>query len=180
MESVIAVRYATSLFEVGMEENCLEAMHQELAVIQAAFCENPEYPALLASPMLTKEEKRQMLKASVGSGVGEYLLNFLMLLVDKNRFGQFEAIVVEFTRLYNQKHNIRTAVAVTAVPMNEELQAKLKAKLEATTGSTILLENQVDPTILGGVVLQMENSQMDASVHSRIEAIKRQIGTVIA
>ena len=81
----------------------------------------------------------------------------------------------EYRELYYLRENIEEAVAITAVPMSSEQKEKLTAKLEKTTGKKILLKNQIDKSLIGGVVLKIGNRQMDDSVKSRLEGVRRQI-----
>jgi len=180
MESVVAIRYAAALFEVGEEENCLDSLWEELLQLRAVMEENPDYLKLLQAPMLPKEEKLRLLSGVFEGKLSTYARNFLEILTVKGRMDHFYQVMEEFKTLYHQKNNIQEAVAVTAVPLNEELAGKLTAKLEEMTGKKILLENRVDPSILGGVVIKMDNDQIDASVRSRLEGLRRQISAIIA
>ena len=80
-------------------------------------------------------------------------------------------------KLYNKKNNIENVTAITAVELSDELKAKLISKLEKESGKKIQLETKVDKEILGGIILRTENSQTDASVRARLDAIKAQLSS---
>ena len=180
MESLVAQRYAASLFEVGVEENCLEQLWQEISWLGELFSQNPQFLKLLAAPTLTQSEREQIIKSTLEGQLSAYAFNFVHILADKGRIASFSHIVTEFRKLYNKHNNIQDVVAITAVPLDERLANKLRLRLEELTGKTVVLENQVDASILGGVVLKIDNDLVDDSVRSRIEGLKKQLSAVIA
>ena len=92
------------------------------------------------------------------------------------------AVLVEsfeqYEKLYNKHFNIEKAVAVTAVPMSRELQARLTEKLEKVTGKTIVLTNKVDENCLGGVILQFSDMQINDSIAQKLETLKNQLKNI--
>ena len=86
----------------------------------------------------------------------------------------------QFKLLYNKEKNIQEITAVTAIPLQGPLFDKLKEKLEQVTGKQVILTNQVDPSILGGVIIRMQDDQVDASVKTRLEDLKQHISAIIA
>jgi|O1111metagenome_2_1110795.scaffolds.fasta_scaffold06315_2 F-type H+-transporting ATPase subunit delta len=180
MEGVAAQRYAASLFEVGVEENCLDTLWEELSALNDIFCQNPEFLKLLAAPILAHEEKARIIGSTFEGKVSVYALNFVRILADKGRIAQFSQVVAAFQKLYNKHNNIQDVTAVTAVPLKPELALKLQKRLEELTGKRIVLQNQVDPAILGGVVLKLDNDLIDDSVRARLEGLKKQLSATIA
>lgn len=176
---MIGLRYAASLFELGDEENCLEALQADMKLLHTVFTENSDFFTLLCVPTVTKEEKFDLLQKVFGQGLHPYTDNFLHLLIEKRRISALVQIAVEFERLCNEKYNIRQAVATTAVAMTEEQLAALKAKLEQMTGKNIRLENRVDASLKGGVTLQLEGEQYDSSVRGRLDGLRAQLQKVM-
>lgn len=174
MES-IGSRYATSLYEVGVEENCLEELRAQVESLGDILSQNPDYLRLLSTPVLTKAEKKDLFKAALGESLSPYLQNFLEILVDRGRIAQYPQVRTAFHKLYNRSHGIEEAVAVTAIPLSDAMKGRLTEKLAAVTGKTILLQNRVDPTILGGVRIEMEQGQLDDTVAGRLERLKEQL-----
>lgn len=180
MEELVAIRYATSLFEVGTEENCLDALLEETEALRDLFSQSDELLRVLGTPVVTSEEKTSLIDNALGNKVSKYMLNFLKILTEKHRIMQFEGIAKQFRLLYNQKNNIQDVVAVTAVPLSDKLSEKLKTKLEQITGKTIILDNKVNAEIMGGIILNMQGDQIDASVKGRIDELRQHISAIIA
>lgn len=175
MANVIAQTYALSLFEVAEEEKKEELLLSQLEEVCALAQENPQFLQLLSSPMVSKAERASLVDEAFNGQVDLYLLNFLKILAEGGRIRNLPEIEKEYRELYYLRENIEEAVAITAVPMSSEQKEKLTAKLEKTTGKKILLKNQIDKSLIGGVVLKIGNRQMDDSVKSRLEGIRRQI-----
>ena len=174
MEGIVAQRYAASLFEVGVEQNCLDSFLEEMTALNEVFTQNEELVKLLHTPTVSKEEKLELGKVS------QYVLNFLKIMTEKGRMDQIFGVYNQFKLLYNKEKNIQEITAVTAIPLQGPLFDKLKEKLEQVTGKQVILTNQVDPSILGGVIIRMQDDQVDASVKTRLEDLKQHISAIIA
>lgn len=181
MEGIIAQRYAQSLFELGAEFNIEEEILLNIRDINNIFSENEEFTSILSVPTITKEEKVQMLDKVFGNNaVNIYTLNFLKILAEKGRLNHFSEIVSFYGKLYNRKNNIKEVIAITAIPLNENMHNKLKSKLEDITGKKIVLHNNVDTSILGGIILKMDDDQLDGSVKGRLDKLKSSLNSQIA
>ena len=175
MANVIAQTDALSLFEVAEEAKKEELLLSQLEDLCELMQENPQFLQLLSSPMVSKEERAKLIDEAFEGRIDLYLLNFLKILSEGGRAQHLSQIEKEYRELYYLRENIEEVVATTAVPMTQEQKEKLTAKLEKSTGKKILLKNQIDPSLIGGVVLKIGNRQMDDSVRSRLEGIRRQI-----
>lgn len=167
--------YGRSLYELCAEEGKDEAVMEELRTLNALFREAPDYAALLDAPTLPKQERLELLDAAFSAQVDGYVLNTMKLLVQNRLIRAFSAVVRAYEKAYFAAHNMERAVAVSAVPLLEEQRARLIAAMEQRTGKTILLETQVDPSILGGVIVRTETMQLDGSVKFRLDTMKSQI-----
>ena len=172
--------YARSLFETAKEADKLELIFAELADVSAAFGENPDYIKLLSSPAISKADKVAAIGAVFDGKTDLYLSNFLKVLAQNGRIGLFDDIKAEFDLMYQQENNLLAVTAVTAIELTPKLREKLSEKLETITGKKVRLTEKVDPSVLGGVLLQYDNKEIDGTVRERLGALKRQIsGTVI-
>ncbi|PWL57215.1 MAG: F0F1 ATP synthase subunit delta [Oscillospiraceae bacterium] len=180
MEGIVAQRYAASLFEVGVEQNCLDSFLEEMTALNEVFTQNEELVKLLHTPTVSKEEKLELVENIFGGKVSQYVLNFLKIMTEKGRMDQIFGVYNQFKLLYNEEKNIQEITAVTAIPLQGPLFDKLKEKLEQVTGKQVILTNQVDPSILGGVIIRMQDDQVDASVKTRLEDLKQHISAIIA
>ncbi len=169
----VAKTYGDALYDLAAEEKISAQLLEETAMLADAFRENPEFIKLLSTPALRKEDRLKVLDDSFGGKVQDHVLNFMKILVEKGYIAHFPGCAEEFRQRYNKDNNIEEVCAVTAIPLTEELAAQLKAKLETMTGKTVLLTNRVDASILGGVRLEMQGTQLEGSVQNQLDSIRR-------
>ena len=101
--------------------------------------------------------------------------DFICLVTDKNRISYFGKITDAFIEHYNQHNNITEMTVITSIPLKPDLKARLIKKLEQKSGKTVKLNEKVDPSIIGGIILRMGNSQIDNSIKDRLEAVAQQL-----
>ncbi|MBR5805593.1 MAG: ATP synthase F1 subunit delta [Oscillospiraceae bacterium] len=173
--SNISRAYADALFEICIEENSLEEIMQRSAQLAEIMSANPEFVKLLNAPTVTKEEKTDLVDKVFSGKINKSLLNFIKVMVERKDTQEINASFADFEKLYNKHNNIEKATATTAVPMSDELKAKLVAKLNALTGKNVVLTNIVDPACLGGVILQFADVQYNDSVAGKLEILRNQL-----
>ena len=164
--------YGESLYELAKEEALAKQIGEQLAVLQEAFRQEPDFIRLLSSPNLTKAERCQILDDSFRGKVHPYLLNFLKILTEKGYVRHFDHCCDAYTDLYNQDNGILIVTAVTAVALNEAQTDRLTQKLSRITGKEIALRNRIDPSTLGGMRLDYDGQRLDDTVSHRLDAIR--------
>ena len=164
--------YGESLYELAKEESLGKLIGEQLAVLQEAFRQEPDFIRLLSSPNLTKAERCQILDESFRSMVHPYLLNFLKILTEKSYIRYFSDCCDAYTARYNQDNGILIVTAVTAVALNQPQKDKLTQKLSRITGKEIALKNRIDPSVLGGMRLDYDGQRLDDTVSHRMDAIR--------
>ena len=174
MAGIVETTYAKSLFEVAAELDKLEVIGSELAAVSKILSENGDFVRLLSSPAVSKADKTDLIGKTDGC-----LLNFLKVLAQNGRFSHLAGIADEFKTLLNKEKNILAVTAVTAVEMPPILQQKLRNKLAAITKKNIELTAKVDRSVLGGVLLQYDNVEIDGTVREKLTLLKRQIQTQV-
>lgn len=174
-----AKTYGGALYDLAAEEGRAGRILQEMKALCDAFAQEPEYVYLLATPSLSKEERCKILDESFRGKIDGYLLNFMKILCENGTIRQFSGCAQEFRRRYNEDNGILEVRAVTAIPMNDALTQKLKDRLTAVTGKRIELSCQVDPACLGGVRLEMDGQQLDGTVQTRLDNIRRQLAQTV-
>ena len=167
--------YAEALFEVAEESGITDTVLTELGEVAFILESNPDYLSLLDSPTVQTGEKISMIDKAFTQANG-YLLNFIKILIENKCVSEISKIKDYFSAIYDEKHGILRATAVSAIPLNREQADKIKASLEARTGKSIVLTNTVDPSIIGGIRLDFGTEQIDKSVSSSLRAI----GTLIS
>lgn len=174
-QKTVANRYARAIFELAQEDGQLDQTYQELVSVRQVFLDNPSLVPLLAGVDLGIKEK-QALVDQVKEGASKYVANLLQMAFDYRRMSDMVAIVDEFERRYDEKHKRVHAEVVTAVQLDETRRNQLRDNLAARLGAQeIVLNEKVDPTILGGVVVKTANQTLDGSIKTKIEQIRRLI-----
>lgn len=174
--------YSEAFFELCAEADCIDTAFEELGEVSELIFseENRDYARLLASPLIKDDDKRKSLESVFGGRVSDLTLDFLSVLSKNGRIMFLPAVYSEFKKLYYKKNNIMEVTAVTSQKMSAGLREKLVKKLEQTSKNKVILIERLDPSILGGIILKYQDTEIDASVASGLDRIKAQIDGVIA
>ncbi|OPJ55262.1 F0F1 ATP synthase subunit delta [Alkalithermobacter paradoxus] len=180
MAKLVATRYANAIFEVGVESNREESFYNELSIILDTINQNEDFFKILKAPLISKQEKKALVENVYNDRASLEIVNFLKILIDKDRIGIIDEIVSVYKELLNENNNILDAVAITAIPMNEDQINELREKLSNSTGKNINLKNEVDSTILGGVLIKMGNEEIDGTLKTKLDKLKEELHQIIA
>lgn len=164
--------YGLALYDLAKSEDLAEQILQELSVLRRSFGEEPAFIKLLSTPALSKQERCGILDDSFRDKLHPYLLNFLKILTEKGYISHFSHCCDAYRDQFNRDHGILPVTAVTAVPMTEAQQKRLKVKLEELTGKTVDLHSRIDPSCLGGVRLDYDGKRVDDTVAHRLDAVR--------
>lgn len=180
MAVLLEKTYADALFQLAVEDNYLDEVYRELNQISDIFIDNYDYLKVLCVPTVNAKDKLESLSKVFEGKISVLIYNFLGVLIDKNRISLINKINSEFIDMYNDKNGILEVIATTIKPLNPTIKEKLIKKLELISSKKINLVEKIDPSILGGIVLSYKNTQIDASVKSRIDNMRAQIDSIIA
>ena len=170
-----AKMYGGSLYDLAAEEGLETRILGELDEVQQLLKQNPDYLRLLSTPSIPKKERCGLLDAALRGQVHLYVLNFLKILCEKGTLRELSGCARAYRIRYNQAHGILEATAISAVPLTEQQRAALHAKLESLTGKTIDLKPKVDAKVLGGIRLDIEGTELDGTVRSRLAGLRSSI-----
>ncbi len=176
--SNLSSSYASALFELSLEENILDSVMQQSALLAQVITSNEDFYKLLNAPTVTKEEKIALMDKVFGRQIEKRLLNFVKVMISRKETLRLKDSLKEFEDLYNAHNNIEKATAITAIPMSEELKNRLAEKLQAVTGKKIILTNKVDESCIGGVVLEMNDVQYNDSIAEKLNSLKQQLKSI--
>lgn len=165
--------YGNALYDLAAEEQLCGVILQDLDLVRKIFLENPDYLKLLSTPSIPKEERCALLDEAFRADVHLYTLNFLKILCENGILAEFPGCMAQYRCRYNADNGIMEVTAVTAVPLREELRARLQEKLEKVTGRKISLALRVDDSVLGGVRLELPEQQLDGTVQSHLQQLQR-------
>lgn len=173
--SGVAKRYATALFQLSKEHQLLDQMEAELSVVKEVVANNVELNSVLKSPKLPVSKKKEILKEAFGS-CNTYVLNTLMLLIDRHREDNIAEVADEFIQLANEDRGIAEAKVYTIRPLTTDESAALSSSFAAKVGKKSLrINNIVDSNLLGGVKIRIGNRIFDGSLSGKLERLERQL-----
>jgi F-type H+-transporting ATPase subunit delta len=173
MEEIAAV-YARSLFEVAQDQDKLADVREQLGAFADALSETHELQVFLFSPYFSTAEKEEGLDRVV-SDADPVILNFLKLLIEKHRMPVLFRIRAIFDALWEAENKLLPVSITSAVELDEAVVKQLVDRIAEQTDRTVEVTSQVDPDILGGIVVQVGNSVLDASVRNRLEQLRKQV-----
>jgi F-type H+-transporting ATPase subunit delta len=174
-EESVARRYAAAFFQQAHRSGDLARAGQELKTAADLIAATPMLRSLLGQPLVTEERKKQALRNALGDRVSGATLAFLNLLVDKRRANLLEHVQEEFARRLLEFQNIAHATAVSAVPLTPAQTAALERSLETRTGKDIELQTEVDPSLIGGILVRIGDTVLDGTVKGNLERLREQL-----
>ena len=166
--------YAEALFDVAREKGKLDAIRDELGQLADAVDRNRELQVFFFSPYFSSAEKIAGLKRAV-SGASPELLNFLELLIEKQRMPEVFRIRRQLDELWKQENRRIDVTVTSAVALEPAVVEKVGEEIERQTGQKVELASRVDGEILGGIVLQVGNKILDASIRARLEKLRKSV-----
>lgn len=174
-ESTITVRYAKALYQVGEESGTLDVLKADVQNLFVVIEESQEFSELIQSPVINTSEKIRLFEEVFGNKLNELICNFFKLLAKNKREQFLPNMCREFLQIYKEKQGIKEAVITTAQPLekafSEEihkfLTKKFKLKLEIT--------EKVNPDLIGGFRLRIDDQQVDATILSQLRKIKTEL-----
>jgi F-type H+-transporting ATPase subunit delta len=166
--------YAEALFEVARDRKRLDSIREELAQFADALDSDRDLRVFFFSPYFSSAEKEEGLRRAV-SGADPELLNFLELLIEKHRMPEIFHIRRRFEVLWKQENRRIDVTVTSAVELDPTVVARIGEEIRRQTGQEVDLASRVDKEILGGVVLQVGNMVLDASIRARLEKLRKSV-----
>jgi F-type H+-transporting ATPase subunit delta len=173
--SRIAGRYAKSLLELAQEQGKMETILGDMTMFKTAT-ENKDLHMMLKSPIINTTKKRSILTTLFGESFDEMTMAFVNIVLTKGREELLPEICGEFIDQYRRIKNITSATVTSAVALKEETLEKIKTKIqtEMTQGGTVNIETKVDPSLLGGFVIEIGDKLYDASVATSLKKLRKE------
>jgi len=173
MEEIAAV-YARSLFEVAKQQNKLDTVRDQLGAFTDALNDTRELQVFFFSPYFSTAEKMDGLDRTV-SDADPIVLNFLKLLIENHRMPVIFRLRRVFEELWLQENKLLPVQVTSAVELDPTTVSQIGDRIAEQTGRTVDLSATVDPDVLGGLVVRVGNSILDASVRNRLEQLRKQV-----
>jgi F-type H+-transporting ATPase subunit delta len=173
--SMVAKRYALALFQIAKEQQLLGVVEEELRVVREVMHYNKELSAVLKSSKLSLERKKDVIRASFGT-VSAYVLNTLLILIDRHREDEIVEVANQFFELANEEMGIADAEVYSTRELTDAERDAISATFAAKVGKKSLrIENIVDSELLGGVKLRIGNRIYDGSLRGKLDRLERKL-----
>jgi F-type H+-transporting ATPase subunit delta len=171
--NAIARRYAKALVQLGAEEGAVEKFNTELAAVNSVLEANPGLSAVFRSPAYVIEAKQEILKEIIGKlGLSATVANFLQLILDRSRLDFLPQIVESYSSFADELSGVIRPTLSSGLPLDKNQIGEIKAALEKSTGKRVVMNVQVDPLLIGGVVTMIGGTVYDGSVKTQINRIE--------
>jgi F-type H+-transporting ATPase subunit delta len=175
LRGAVAGRYAEALYEIALKENLVDQLEAELKAVVDVFNKSEQLKKVLFHPRITAAEKKEVLASLFKDQISEIALDFLGLVVDRQREIYIADITAYFTGLANKARNISDVQVTSAVELTKEEKKKLAAAMAKSTGKKVRLSFDVDQGLLGGVVVRAGDKVIDGSVRTRLQTLREQL-----
>ena len=170
----IATVYARSLFEVAKEQDKLDEVREQIGQVADALDADRELQIFFFSPYFSTEEKQDGLRKVI-DGAEPAVLNFLELLVENHRSPAIFRIRTEYDQLWEHENKLLPVEITSAVELDDEIAKRIGDQIGEQTGQRVELTQTVDPDIIGGLVLRVGNSILDASIRNRLDNLRKNV-----
>lgn len=174
LKGPVARRYAEAVFEIGAQQETIDRWHDDLSAL-AEYLGNRRLAFILKEPKIPYVRKEAIVRDLLSSKVQHEALNLALLLVERGLAELAPTIRDAFETLYNDYHGQAYAQITTAIPLDDTLRAQITAELGQLTGKRVLLQEKVDPSILGGAIARVGDTLIDGSLKRRFHLLRQNI-----
>lgn len=174
-QSAIAVRYAKAFFSIAKEKNELDKLKTDIALVLEVCNTSADFVLLLESPVVKASKKMEFMRSVFKTELNELTLNFMLLITKNKRESHIPGICRNFLALSRKDQNIKSAILTTASEVSAASIRKIQDLLGKDLKASIELSTQVNPEIVGGMILRIDDTQYDASVATQLKKIKQSL-----
>ncbi len=176
MAKLIAKTYGDALFELALEQNNLDAIAEDVAVVTDVFDNNPELSKLMNHPKIEKLEKCQVMENILKGKVADEIAGFFDIIIKKDRYKDLPAILDYFLVKVKEHRNIGTAFVTTAASLSDEQKTKVESRLlETTKYEKMDITYNEDASLIGGMVIRIGDRVVDSSIKTKIYELTKDL-----
>jgi len=171
-QSTVARRYASALYQEADGLGVVETVDEDVALLRNSLSDNRELSRFFESPVIPNDKKVAVIQSLLGDRVGDLMLKFLRLLVQKDRETMVASILDRYRELRDEQRGIIDVHARVARPLSDDDYASLAETLEEKTGQTVRLHVEEEPDLIGGIVLRIGDHVFDGSVRNKLSTLR--------
>ena len=169
-----AVRYARSLVDLAQEKNLLDKVNADMELVQNTIAESRDLELMLSSPVVKSDKKGEVLKAIFGGKVDDLSMSFIQLITKNGRERLLSGIAKAVVAQYQELKGIVVAEITSAIQLTEDIKTKIIAKIKAELNKEIIVDEKVDPSIIGGLIVRVGDRQYDASIANKLNQLRKE------
>ena len=179
MAKLVTKTYGEALFQLALEENTLDLVMEEVEYVKNAFAENDDLLKLLNHPKISKDEKIKVIENIFKGNLSDSVVGFLVIIVEKDRYNELEAIFDYFIGVVREYKNIGSVAVTSAVELTEEQKKQVEERLlQVTKYVDFIMDYQVDESLIGGMVIRIGDRVVDSSIKSKIDAMAKSLSKI--
>ncbi len=179
MAKLVSSTYGDALFDLALEKDSVDALYEEAQDVRETFLENEEVLRLFNHPKIRKEEKTAFIEKVFEGRVSGDMVGFLHIIVTKDRYNEILPIFDYFIHKVKEYKGIGTAHVTSAVELSGQQKEAIVDKLLATTGyHTFEMDYKVDPSILGGLIIRIEDRVVDSSLKTQLDKMTKELSRI--
>ncbi|MCL4117199.1 UNVERIFIED_CONTAM: hypothetical protein GTU68_045255 [Idotea baltica] len=168
-----AIRYAKAVLSLASDQNAVDAVNDDMKSMANAIAGSEELSQMLQSPVFNSATKKSAL-LEIFKNTNTLSVNLIDTLIQNKRINLLGDVANKYNELYDQLNGIQVAEVTTAVPLTDELENKVLAKVKELTGKEATIKSHIDASILGGFVLRVGDIQYNASIANKLDKLKRE------
>ena len=171
---IVADKYSSAMFELAQEQNKLELMEEQLGYVASVMVDQPELRSFLENPIVTEDAKIKLIGKIFDSSIDKVALHFIYV-IKRGRYRYIASTIEAFIKKSRAARGILEATVTVAEPITADVEASVQAKLREVTGKDVILSVRQDPSIMGGIVIQVGDKRIDGSVARRLEELEKSL-----
>lgn len=171
--------YAKAMFDVAEETETTDEVLAQFSEVVKTIKENKDLSDVLKTPFILDDDKKAILEKIFSDTTDIYLINFLKVLIDRKKIRYIDDVYHRFVKLVNDKKTLEKGTVYSVVALSDEEIKELEAKMSKKFSRVVKLENKIDKSLMGGVFIKIGNKEIDGTVRSRINGLKKELSKMI-
>ena len=172
---IVADKYSSAMFELAQEQNKLELIEEQLGYVASVMDEQPELRSFLKNPTITNDAKIKLIGTIFESSIDKIALHFIYVMIKRGRDRYIEQAIAAFIKKSRKARGILDAIVTVAEPITADVEASVQSKLREVTGKDVILSVRQDPSIMGGIIIQVGGKRIDGSISRRLEELEKSL-----
>jgi F-type H+-transporting ATPase subunit delta len=175
IDQTVVSRYARALFALAEEQNATAEADKGLETVQKLTEQHPSVLRLISNPTISVIEKKDFIEKFFAGSAPKIVVHFLNVLLEKKRISELAPVQLEFRRLFEAKKGIKEVTALSAVEISPANLEKLKTVLAKKLSSEIRIKTEVDPDLIGGLIVRFDGKEVNASFRARLDEVRQRL-----